>query len=219
MQVIFSQPKDFDLFMSTGITSFTVIRHGQTGHNRVRRWQGQFNSQLDEAGWEQARAVAQRLHKHHFDAIYASDLDRTVDTAKTIVGGRPITLLPALREWHLGEWQDQFIDDIKKKYPEAFAVYAAGGADFAFPGGESHDQLRQRVADCFEELAQRHTGESVLVVAHGGTLRALLYHIFGVRRLPINPVSQNTSVSRFTHELHRGWQLVSWNDISHLGQE
>lgn len=205
--------------MSISTTTFTVVRHGQTGHNRTRRWQGQFNSQLDETGWSQAEAVARRLRQCHFDAVYASDLDRTVDTAKVIVGERPITLLPALREWHLGEWQDQFIDDIRKRFPEEFAVYAAGSADYAFPGGESHDQLRQRVADCFEELAQRHPGQSLLVVAHGGTLRSLLYHVFGVRRLPINPVSQNTSVSRFLRNLERGWQLISWNDISHLEQE
>lgn len=203
--------------MST--TSFTIIRHGQTGHNRVRRWQGQFNSQLDETGWTQAKAVARRLNGTHFDAVYASDLDRTVNTAQVIVGERQITLLPALREWHLGDWQDKFIDDVRQQFPEEFAVYAAGSADYAFPGGESHDQLRERVAACFEELAVRHRGESVLVVAHGGTLRALIYHAFGVRRLPINPVSQNTSVNQFIHDSQRGWQLVLWNDTSHLEQD
>jgi len=196
--------------------SFTVVRHGQTGHNRIGRFQGQFNSQLDDVGRAQAAAVARRLQTCHFDAVYASDLDRTVDTARAIVGDRPMTLLPALREWHLGAWQNQLADDIKRLFPEQYATYANGAPDFAFPGGESHEQLSTRVAACFDELASRHLGQSVLVVAHGGTLRALLYHAFGVRRLPCSPLSHNTSVSRFLYHQNRGWQLELWNDTSHL---
>lgn len=196
--------------------SFTVVRHGQTGHNRIRRFQGQFNSQLDDVGRAQAAAVARRLQASHFDAVYASDLDRTVDTVRAIVGDRPVTLLPALREWHLGAWQNQLIDDIKRLFPEHYATYSNGSPDFAFPGGESHEQLSARVAACFDELAGRHLGQSILVVAHGGTLRALLYHAFGVHRLRCSPLSHNTSVSRFLYHQNHGWQLELWNDTSHL---
>ncbi|MDD4098282.1 MAG: histidine phosphatase family protein [Lentisphaeria bacterium] len=202
--------------MSMNTTTFTVVRHGQTTHNRIRRFQGQFNSQLDDVGLAQAAAVARRLGACAYDAVYASDLDRTVDTVRAIVGDRPVTFLPALREWHLGEWQDQQIDDIRRRHPDQYAIYAGGSADFAFPGGESHDQLLARVAACFEELAQHHRGQAVLVVAHGGTLRSLLFHAIGVRRLPCSPISHNTSVSRFLHHEGRGWQLELWNDTSHL---
>ncbi len=200
----------------TSTASFTIVRHGQTGHNRVRRIQGQFNSQLDDDGWAQAAAVARRLQTCHFDAVYASDLDRTVDTVRAIVGDRPVTLLPALREWHLGDWQNQLIDDLKQLYPEEYAIYSSGSPDFVAPGGESHDQLSARVVACFNELANRHLGQSILVVTHGGALRALIYHVFGVRRLPCGPLSHNTSVNRFLYHQDRGWQLELWNDTSHL---
>ena len=101
-------------------TTIYFVRHGQTAANATGVIQGQTDVLLDETGLAQAKLVGARLKKHHFDAIYSSDLTRAMVTAREIADGREIIATPQLREWHLGHWQSKNIEQIKIDYPEEY---------------------------------------------------------------------------------------------------
>ena len=82
-----------------------IVRHGQTDYNLIRRIQGQSNSQLTDLGRQQACLLAKRLGNKTFNAFYTSDLDRAMDTAKTIHPIGDFVLDKQLRERSFGRWQ------------------------------------------------------------------------------------------------------------------
>ena len=159
-------------------TRILLARHGETEWNRLGRWQGHADPPLNETGRAQATALARELGGDGVAAIYASDLRRASETAR-IVGDRlglPVTQDPALREIDVGSWSGLTRDEVRERYPEGFARWLAGeiGHD-----GESRDELAERVVPAVESIAERHPGELVLVVTHGGAIRALRRHAAG----------------------------------------
>jgi alpha-ribazole phosphatase len=153
------------------------IRHGQTDWNIARRFQGQSNVPLNEFGRKQASALADRLSAQHVDAVYSSDLERAIETAKIIcksVWHSDLCPDPRLREINFGDWEGLSYSEIKEKYPDALAerendIYKNGP-----PNGETLEQLSVRVQSMLDELYARHHEQTVLIVAHGGVLQILL---------------------------------------------
>jgi broad specificity phosphatase PhoE len=198
---------------TAGQTALIVVRHGQT-QVVPGRIQGQFNSQLDDLGRRQCALLAARLRGCRFDACYASDLDRAVETARAVVGARELVLEPRLREWSMGAWEGMQWSEVERRYPAAFAAFHKGEA--AAPGGETLPQMLRRVADTFEDLARRHVGGVVFVATHGGVLRQLLHHLAGSVGFLGDSLSDNTSINRFTWFAEGRWRLDCWNDTAHL---
>ena len=200
------------------VTEFTMIRHGQTVDNINGRLQGHHDSPLDAVGLAQARAIASRLADEHFDVMYSSDLSRTMTTAREIaktIGISPIPL-PSLREWNLGDLEGHPCSELWEKYPEIMNCFKYESPDLPVPGGESHYEFESRVAACLESLAEKHAGQRVLFVTHGGVMRAVFKHIIGpVGSGSLLPLLSNASYSRFCKR-DELWQLCCWNDISHL---
>ncbi len=202
--------------MSTN-TEFILIRHGQTMENRQGIIQGQRNTLLDALGIRQAECAAQRLAAERFDAIYSSDLARAMDTAGAIASHYNMEIIPcpALREWNLGELEGRPRCELEEQYEELIKSFNFDYNDIQAPGGESRAELNRRVATCLDELAQRHTGQKLLLVTHAGTMRAIFRHITGPVCGNMLPRTDNGSYSRFFRHIH-GWQLCVWNDVSHL---
>lgn len=156
-----------------------LVRHGETASNADGIFQGQLDVPLNACGEMQARHAAAALRGISFDAIYASDLSRAASTAEIIAEGRVtgVTLDRTLREMHYGALQGL-------RYDEAGSALAAYGISDSVrgwrgapPGGESRRQLRARAGRFLAGLDVTHpaaANEQVLVVAHGGVLRALL---------------------------------------------
>jgi len=199
-------------------TRLILIRHGETLWNLGQRYQGHLDSPLTDAGVLQSGALASRLIGHAFSALYSSDLGRALQTAEIIAkrtGHIPRTD-SRLRERHLGIFQGLSKREIQQKYPEEYALYKSGGPAHVVPNGESAAQACARILDCLKELARRHPGESIVVVAHGGVLSALLVHSLGVssgapRRFERHNGSWNVFVCR-----DEKWFLETWGDVSHL---
>ena len=175
----------------------TAVRHGESTWNRDKIVQGQNDgSVLTQAGWEQARDVAHRLATEGFTRIIASDLQRARETATAIneTLGLELTTDPRLRERHYG--------DLETGPSSAVTAEVSGFRDgrvvslSARPtNGESLDDLYQRVGSFLDDLFDGHLEGPVLLVTHGGTIRALLAHAAGVPMdsLPWGPVT-NCSV-------------------------
>jgi broad specificity phosphatase PhoE len=156
-------------------TRLLLVRHGESVWNAARRWQGHSDPPLSDLGREQARAAARHLAGEPLAGLYASDLQRALETARIV--GEPHGLAPVtdarLRELDIGAWGGLTRDEIGSRWPEALAAFDAGGPDARAVGGETRAELARRVHAALTELAARHVGDSVAVVAHGGVLAAI----------------------------------------------
>jgi probable phosphoglycerate mutase len=200
------------------VTRVILLRHGQTSWNVEGRYQGQLDSPLTPLGIAQAQSLARRLAGAKFTALYSSDLGRARQSAACIseASGREVHADPRLRERHLGIFQNLLKSDLKQKFPEEYRLFKSGGPDYAIPQGESARQAAERSNACLEKFARRHPGETIVVVAHGGTISALLRHALGVPLCtPRRFKRPNASWNVFLWDDGK-WFLETWGDVSHL---
>ena len=151
-----------------------IVRHGETEWNAQGRIQGHTDISLSERGVQQSRLVAQRLAGVTLDVAYSSDLERSAGTARQILGQRSIPLhtTPQLREYNKGVFEGLTPEETCQRYPELFEASQVNDLDFAPPGGESIRQTSVRMSAFITELRLRHVDDNVLIVGHGGALRA-----------------------------------------------
>jgi broad specificity phosphatase PhoE len=161
------------------VTEFLLVRHGETDWNREQRFQGHADQPLNELGREQARALADELAGEQVDAVYSSDLRRAHETAEIVAErlGVPVVTDPALREIDVGEWQGLTWPEIEARYPEGVRDWHEKG--YGWTEGETYEQLGERVVGRLRELAAAHPDQTLVVVAHGGTVRAARAHADG----------------------------------------
>lgn len=161
------------------MTTILLARHGETEWNRERRWQGHADPPLNDEGRRQAQELAEELADRALAAVYASDLRRARETAEIVA--RPHDLVvqvePALREIHVGSWEGLTADEVEARYPEGWARFRNGerGHD-----GETHADHSVRVVDAVRRIAHDHPDEEILIVSHGGSLRAIQRAVLGI---------------------------------------
>ncbi|MBE7939125.1 MULTISPECIES: histidine phosphatase family protein [Ramlibacter] len=203
-------------------TRIIAIRHGETSWNAAARIQGQIDIGLNENGLWQARRVGEALAGEPITAIYSSDLGRAWQTAAPIaeVAGAPVVPEQRLRERSFGMFEGKTFDEIHATWPEHAQAWRRREPDWEPPeGGESLVDLRRRVVEAMEELAARHPGEQIVVVAHGGVLDALYRVATGQEvNAPRTWELPNGAINRllWTPE---GFTLLHWSDTQHLEQQ
>ena len=160
-------------------TVIYIIRHGETDYNTEKRFQGGMDIYLNERGKTQSEALAQYLRPVPINAIYSSDLTRTLQTAAPLAENKniEIVLMPAFREIDFGDWEGKTLSCIREFYPQQAKLWEDDTDKLQIPGGESFVQAAQRAFSGLEILAQRHTGQQIAVFTHGGILRLLLSKI------------------------------------------
>ncbi len=201
-------------------TRILAIRHGETAWNVDTRLQGHLDIPLNEMGLRQAEHLAQALtERDDIDAIYASDLSRAYTTAQAIAQkvGQMVHTHTGLRERHFGAFQGRTFAEIEVELPEHAWHWRKRTPDWTPPdGGESLVALRERIVAAVNELAAGHTGQQIVVVAHGGVLD-ILYR--AATRLDLQAPRTwdltNTAVNRLLWT-PQGLSLVGWGDTSHL---
>lgn len=153
-----------------------LARHGQSTWNAAGTIQGQADPPLSDLGARQAEALAERLATRSFAALYTSDLTRCRQTAAPVerrVGLEAVSD-PGLRELDFGRWQGLTAAQVEERWPEEFARWRAGD-DFPRGGGESHADLEQRAVATLSQIAAAHeASDDVVVVTHGGIVRAIV---------------------------------------------
>lgn len=198
-------------------TRLIVVRHGETVWNREGRYMNQLDSPLTDLGERQAIALAKRLRGIQFDAIYTSDLGRAVRTAKLITdetGGEAIPC-PALREHAMGFFQGLTLAEVEEKYPVERELLSHD-PDFTIEGGESIRTFHERVTREFESIVDRHRGQTVLAVCHGGTLETLIRYVMRVPLDAHRPARVPNCGLNVFHVFETHWMLNTWGDVSHL---
>ena len=198
------------------MTTLLLARHGESDWNRDKRWQGFADRPLTDLGRRQAEELADRLQDTDLDAVYSSDLRRARDTAKIVARGRglAVSTTPDLREVDVGEWSGLTRAEAEAKFPEAYERWLNGGE--GWERGERYEQLAARVLKAMRRIAAAHDGARVLVVAHGGTIRAIHAAALGVdvhtyRR--IQRVEPNATLSAVCVEEGRLTELCRTEDL------
>lgn len=204
------------------MTDIILIRHGETDWNRVRRMQGHLDIDLNAQGRRQAQALAQALAGEPPAVIYASDLQRARDTAQAIAEQHQITVQidPALRERCYGAFEGLMYDEISKAYPEAFAQWRAREPDARFPAGERQaetlTEFSQRAVAAVTRLAQRHAGQKIIIVTHGGVLDCLYRAAENIALTEMREVPMKNAAINRLRWTGLGLQLMHWSQVAHL---
>jgi probable phosphoglycerate mutase len=203
-------------------TQLLVIRHGETAWNAEHRIQGHLDIPLSTAGFSQAARLAERLAGERVDAVYSSELARAWLTALPLAErlGLEVIPEPRLRERSFGVFEGLTLDEIAAQHPAAFQAWRGRDPLWAMEGGETGQQLIDRVLEALHDIAGRHRGQTVAVVTHGGVLdvayraaRALDWDA------PREHQMLNASINRVRVTFSPpALAMVDWGDVAHLAE-
>jgi len=190
-------------------------RHGRTEWNASGRFQGQTDIDLDEIGRAQAWESARRLAALEPDLLISSDLRRTRDTmaALAAITGKPIQLDERLRETFAGEWQGLTGAEIASRYPEEYKAWRAGDPLLKVGGGETRQDVAERMAAAVRDIAARLADDGLAVLtSHGGAARLGIAALIGM------PLERFTNIGGLSNgswsmlrDTDQGWVLVEHN--------
>jgi probable phosphoglycerate mutase len=203
------------------MTDLLLIRHGQASHNVEGRLEGWGSAPLTLQGEREAGALARRLASWSplITQVYASPLLRAWQTAEFV--GRELGLEPrphqGLKEIDFGRAGGLTLEALRDAMPQLYARWQdRGNLDFRWPGGERRRTFFRRVASAIDEIWVNHPGEQVAIVAHGGTLRAGLAHLFPDTMHDWWAYALHNASLTHVRILNAGNSLLSLNDCQHL---
>ena len=162
------------------MTTFFLVRHGETEWNVERRIQGWSDSPLTPVGRAQAEVHGRLLATHGIDRVLASPLGRTKQTVAPIVRETKVAAEydPRLREVCMGEWSGRTSQEIQSSYAEQWQARLDDPEGYRPPNGENRFDVKRRVAPLLEEL-NNAPHDQIVLVSHGITIRVLLELLLG----------------------------------------
>ena len=201
------------------MTRIILVRHGQTEWNRVERFRGRADVPLNETGLAQAEATGKRVASEWQPvAVYTSPLSRSVKTAESIAKhyDLKVQIHPGLADIDYGEWQGLSPEEASQRWPEEIDAWYNHPHLARIPGGETLSDLRARLMQTVNELAARHTGETIVLVGHTVINRIILLGILGLGNDRFWRIKQDTCAINVFEAEAGDFVLVSLNDTCHL---
>jgi len=177
------------------MTRILLIRHGQSGSNIQGVFTGHLDLELTELGRQQAQLTSEFiLNKYQVDAVYASDLRRAADTGRTVSEplGLPLQTDRRLREIYAGSWEGKSFDELTETSP-SYAVFRSDIGNCQTDGGESVEQLSNRVLQAFTQIAAENETKTVVIATHATPIRSIMTYCYG------KPLSQMKDVPWVTN--------------------
>ena len=161
-------------------TTIYIVRHAEAEGNLWRRAHGWYDGRLTVNGCAQAEALGRRMRDMKVDAIYSSDLTRTLDTIAPAARelGLEVVREPRLREFQMGKWENEPWAALRRIDPEMIANYART-PDWRAPGAESFSELYRRTGEALREITEQHAGGAVCLVTHAVAARTLFMRMIG----------------------------------------
>src|SRR5205085_4123256 len=205
--------------LRTMSTRVYLIRHGSTELSSEDRFAGAIDVKLSEEGRDQARRLGERLANEPLTAVYASPLQRTVDTASQIAAPHKLDVrkIDGIREIAHGRWEGKTRAEVEAEFPEEYNRYEHDPFTFSPVGGESGLQVTARALPALLQLVEENCDRGILVVSHKATIRLLLSSLLGFDprkyrdRLDQSPCALN--IIDFKDLTHA--RLTLFNDTSH----
>lgn len=159
-----------------------LVRHGETTWNASGKIQGFTDVPLSDLGREQAQLLARRLANKKIDCFYSSDLKRAYETASIVAQphNQDVMTTPALREMNFGVWEGKTAQEINASYPGQLKNWWVNPMDMNIPQGEKLQDLAARCMYEIKSIINKHNNETVLVAAHGGSIRSIICCVLGI---------------------------------------
>ncbi len=202
------------------MTKIYLTRHGETEWNRQYRFQGHKNSDLTDKGILAAELLADRIEEINIDCIISSPLMRAYNTAEIVRGSKDIEIIKndGLKEINLGDFEGLSYMDIKRETPEIIESIEKDPFNNRYPNGENLREFYNRVIKSFKEIIDKCKNETILIVAHGGTLKCIEAYIkgFKINNDWIGNVVKNCSLSYFEINENNEFKEIFFNDTQHL---
>ena len=158
------------------MTTIYLIRHAEAEGNLYRRIHGWYNSLITENGYRQIKALEERFRDIPVDAVYSSDLFRTMTTARAIYRAKnlPLHTIPGLRELNLGDWEDETFGKVRRMDPHQMDLFNRTDPKWEVENAENFFQLGDRLYDTVRRLAEKHPDQTIALFSHGMALRQFL---------------------------------------------
>ena len=202
------------------MTTIYLIRHAEAEGNLYRRIQGHYDGKITIHGEQQIAALAERFRDIPIDALYSSDLTRTMRTAEAILKYHPKLTLqttPRLREVNMGVWEDRPWGDVEAEDPAQLHNFSYDPENWTIPGCERFSQLAARMQGVIRDLAKQHDGQTIAAVSHGMAIRTPIASVRGIPSGEVRkiPHGDNTAVT-LLHVEGDDIRVEYFNDNSHL---
>ncbi|PIU64401.1 MAG: alpha-ribazole phosphatase [Armatimonadetes bacterium CG07_land_8_20_14_0_80_40_9] len=211
------------------MTKLILVRHGETEWNKDWRYQGQADLPLNKEGRRQALKLAKRLKEEKISAILSSDLKRAYQTANIIAKSHHLRVKKrtALREINYGVFEGLLLEEVKKRYKTILERWWDDPLSTRIPEGETLKEFKRRVSAVYVETTRRVVStdpagsdpkKTILIVAHGGSLRIIVACALGLKLPQIRRIRfDNAGISIIILDKARA-VLTLMNDLSHLQQ-
>ena len=201
-------------------TQLLLIRHGETAWNAEHRIQGQLDIPLSPLGVLQSARLAECLANEPIDAVYSSGQSRAWLTAAPLAArlGLEVIAEPRLRERSFGIFEGLTLDEVAERYPPEFKKWRERDPAWRPEGGESGQQLIDRVLSAVSDIGIKHPRQTVVLVSHGGVLDVL----YRAARLlewhaPREHQMLNAAINRLTTSATPlQLSIERWGDVAHL---
>lgn len=200
------------------MTRIYLVRHAQSEGNLYRRILGWYDGRLTELGRRQANALEVRLRDVPLDAVYTSDLARARETALPVAQAHGLSPRsdPAFREVHMGELANIPYGDLLYHHPDLYEDFFTYSPRWSPKGGESFQQVADRMAAAFFRVARDHPGETVAIFSHAMAIHCLQAALRGEHPSQVElPLGKNTALSCYEVREEK-FRVLFENDAAHL---
>ena len=202
-------------------TTLYLIRHGATASNErippVLQGSG-IDSPLSPLGRQQAEATGRLLATRRLDAVFSSPMSRAVATAEAIAAPHELAVstVPELHEIDVGQWEGMDWGTISKQTPDAYRRFMVDSGVHGYLGGESYQDVLDRVWPVFIDLLQHNEGRHIAIVAHTAVNRALLANLLGLEMRRAKDVPQDNCCANVITARAGNAKLKTLNSALHL---
>ncbi len=167
------------------VTTIDLLRHGECegGH----RYRGSWDVALTETGWQQMQSATARIEPQ-WQTIISSPLVRCQQFARTLSEQQqlPLSIETNFRELHFGDWEGRLVDEVWQAQTDAVMAWGNDPISYPPPNGEAADVFVARVIEGFQHIVNSYQGQHILLISHGGTIRALLTHCLSMPVIAMN---------------------------------
>ncbi len=203
------------------MTTIYLVRHAEAEGNLYRRIHGRYNALITDNGFRQIEALRARFEPVHIDAVYSSDLYRTMTTAGAVYRpkGLPLHTDPRLQEIFMGDWEDHPWGEIRHFCPAELDRFNATDPTWRAPNGEDLADVGDRMEQAVREIAVRHDGQTVAIFSHGTAIRQFTANARGLAPGEWKTLghSDNTAVTKLTFD-GNNFSIEYEGDSSHLDE-
>lgn len=201
-----------------------LVRHGQTAWNigtssaEGERFRGRTDLPLDEKGRTQALALAERLADEPIAAIYASPLQRAIETAQPTAQrlGLTVQLLEGIIDINYGDWQEHPHSEVARLYPALYRQWLQEPHLVQIPGGESLKEVRDRAMAALHQVIARHRDQTILVAAHQVVNKVLVCAMLGLDNSHFWHIRQDNGCLNIFDHRKGVFTAILINDTCHL---